>query len=79
MSVVRIREGPYYRGFFNKKCMRVLSVQGETVRNREVTVLERCLHGEVRLYLQKYQFRKANKCSVFYTLQFVVFEMPRGT
>ena len=23
----------------------------ETVRNREVSVLERCLHGEVRLYL----------------------------
>ena len=73
MSVVRIREGPYYRGFFKKKCMRILSVHGK------LSVIERCPHGEVRLYLQKYQFRKANKCSVFYTLQFVVFEMPRGT
>ena len=51
MSVVRIREGLYYRGFFKKKCMRILSVTWDTVRNREVSVLERCPHGEVRLYL----------------------------
>ena len=37
MSVVRIREGAYYRGFFKKKCMRILSVHWETVRNIEVS------------------------------------------
>ena len=35
--------------FFKKKCMRILSVHGK-LRNREVSVLERCPHGEVRLY-----------------------------
>ena len=45
MSVVRIREGPYYRGFFEKKCMRILSVHGK------LSVIERCPHGEVRLYM----------------------------
>ena len=45
MSVVRIREGPYYRGFFKKKCMRILSVHGK------LSVIERCPHGEVRLYI----------------------------
>ena len=44
MSVVRIREGPYYRGFFKKKCMRILSVHGK------LSVIQRCPHGEVRLY-----------------------------
>ena len=44
MSVVRIREGPYDRGFFKKKCMRILSVHGK------LSVIERCPHGEVRLY-----------------------------
>ena len=44
MSAVRIREGPYYRGFFKKKCMRILSVHGK------LSVIERCTHGEVRLY-----------------------------
>ena len=47
VSVVRIREGPYYRGFFKKKCMRILSV------HRKLSVIERCLHGEVRLYFCK--------------------------
>ena len=36
MSVVRIREAPYYRGFFKKKCMRILSVHGK------LSVIERC-------------------------------------
>ena len=44
MSFVLIREGPYYRGFFKKKCMRILSVHGK------LSVIERCPHGEVRLY-----------------------------
>ena len=42
MSVVRIREGPYYGGFFLKKIYGTL----ETVRNREVSVLERCPYRE---------------------------------
>ena len=43
MSVVRIREGPYYRGFVKMKCMKENFVgTWETVRNREVSVLERC-------------------------------------
>ena len=46
MSVVRIREGSYYRGFFKKKCMRILSVHGK------LSIIERCPHGEVRLYLE---------------------------
>ena len=34
----------------------------ETVRNREVSVLERCPHGEVRLYLaDKQQILKSRK------------------
>ena len=33
---VRIREGSYYRGFFKKKCMRILSVHGK------LSVIERC-------------------------------------
>ena len=52
MSVVRIREGPYYRGFFKKKCMRILSIHGK-LSVIEVSVLERCPHGEVRLYIDK--------------------------
>ena len=51
VSVVRIREGPYYRGFFKKKCMRTLSVHGKLSVIVEVSVLERCPHGEVRLYI----------------------------
>ena len=42
--VVGIREGPYYRSYFNRKCMRILSV------HRKLSVLERCPYGEVRLY-----------------------------
>ena len=50
VSVVRIREGPYYRGFFRGKCMsRVWQIQ-ETVRNRQVSVLERYPYREFRLY-----------------------------
>ena len=48
MSVVRIREGPYYRGFFKKKYMRILSVHGK------LSIIERCPHGEVRLYVCMY-------------------------
>ena len=33
----------------------------ETVRNREVSVLERCPHGEVRLYLEGWE--ESKKCS----------------
>ena len=43
VSVVRIRESPYYRGFFKRKCMRILS------RHWKLSVIERCLHREVRL------------------------------
>ena len=42
VSVVRIREGPYYRGFSVKKiCYNFVGTQ-KTVRKREVSVLERC-------------------------------------
>ena len=57
MSVVRIREGPYYRGFFKKKCMRILSVHGK------LSVIERCPHGEVRLYLFLIMYHKDGRCS----------------
>ena len=55
MSVVRIREGPYYRGFFKKKCMIILSVHGK------LSVIERCPHGEVRLYIYIYKLYKDRK------------------
>jgi len=43
MSVVRIRESPYYGGFFFfKKIYENFVGTLETVRNREVSVLERC-------------------------------------
>ena len=35
----------FIEGFFKKKCMRILSVHGK------LSVIERCPHGEVRLYL----------------------------
>ena len=44
VSVVRSREGPYYRGVFERKCMRILS------EHRKLSVIERCAHREVRLY-----------------------------
>ena len=59
MSVVRIRESPYYRGFFSKKIYKNFVGTVETVRNREVSVLERCPYREVRLY--------ANNRSGFFT------------
>ena len=43
VSVVRVREGPYYRGFFKRKCVRILSVQ------RKLSTLERCPYREVRV------------------------------
>ena len=36
MSVVRVRESPYYRGFFCKKIYENFVGTLETVRNREV-------------------------------------------
>ena len=44
VSVVRIRESPYYRGFL-KENMRILSGLWK------LSVLERCPYREVRLYL----------------------------
>ena len=43
MSVVRIRESPYYRGFFiaNKLYENFVGTL-ETVSDREVSILERC-------------------------------------
>ena len=38
MSVVRIRESPYYRGFSFKKIYESFVGKLETVRNREVSV-----------------------------------------
>ena len=48
-SVIRIRESPYYRGFFKKIYDNFVETL-ETVRNREVSVLERCPYREVPLY-----------------------------
>ena len=44
MSVVRIRESPYYGGFFLMKIRGNFVVSLETVRNRGVRI------GEVQLY-----------------------------
>ena len=41
MSVVRIRESAYYRGFFERKYMRILS------GHWKVSVIERCPYLEV--------------------------------
>ena len=38
VSVVRVRESPYYRGFFLKKIYENFVGTLETVRNREVSV-----------------------------------------
>ena len=50
VSVVRIRESPYYRGFFVKKIHETFVATLESVRKREVSVSERCPYPEVRLY-----------------------------
>ena len=50
MSVVRIRECPYYRVFFKKVNENFVGTL-ETVPNKEVSLLERCLYREVQLYL----------------------------
>ena len=42
VSVVHIRKSPYYRGSFLKKIYQNFVRTLETVRNREVFVLERC-------------------------------------
>ena len=49
MSVVRIRENPYCRGLCLKKIYENFVGTWETVRSREVSVLESCLCREVRL------------------------------
>ena len=43
VSVVRIRESPYYRKKIYENFVETL----ETVRNREVSVLERCPYREL--------------------------------
>ena len=51
-SSVLERLSPYYRGFFKENlCENFIGITLETVRNREVSVLERCPYREVRLYL----------------------------
>ena len=50
VSVVRIRKSPYYRGLLKKIYENFVGTL-ETVRNREVSVLERCPYREVPLYL----------------------------
>ena len=49
VSFVRIRESPYYRGFFLKIIYENFVGTLETVRNRDVSALERCPFREVRL------------------------------
>ena len=49
MSVVRTRESPYHRRLFLKKIYENFVGTLKTVRNREVSVLERCPYQEVRL------------------------------
>ena len=74
VSAVRIREGLYYRGFFQRKCMRILSVhRRQTVCNREVsaprgsTVVYYSLSAWLQCYLQIYNPRKKswNTCVCF--------------
>ena len=50
-SVVRITKSPYYRFFFFffKKIYENFVGTLETVRNREMSLLERCPYQEVRL------------------------------
>ena len=50
MSVVRIRDTVFYR-FFLKKIYENFFGKLERVRNRGVSVLERCRYREVRLYV----------------------------
>ena len=50
MSVVRIRESPYYGGFFKKIYENFSGHALETVRNREESVLERSPYREILLY-----------------------------
>ena len=52
VSVVRIREGPYYRGFSFKEnnYMRMLSEHWK-LSLIEVSILERCPYREVQLYM----------------------------
>ena len=59
MSVVRIRESPYYsnRGSFLKKIYENFVGTLETVHNIEVSVLETCPYREVRLQFSR---RKGN-------------------
>ena len=50
LSVVRIREGPYFRGSFLKKIYENFVGTLETVHNIiEVSLLEKCPYREVRL------------------------------
>ena len=49
MSVVHIRESPYFRGSFLKKIYENFVGTLQTVRNIEVSVLEKCPYREVRL------------------------------
>ena len=49
MSVVRIRESPYFRGSFLKEIYENFVGTLETVRNIEVSVLEKCPYREVQL------------------------------
>ena len=49
MSVVRIRESPYFRGSFLKKIYENVVRTLEIVRNIEVSVLEKCPYREVQL------------------------------
>ena len=51
VSVVRIRESTYHRGLFLKKICENFVGTLETVRNREVSVLERFPYREVRRYI----------------------------
>ena len=53
VSVVRIRESPYYRGFFFFFYIRILS--GHWKRNKE----ERCPYREVLLYLTVHILKKS--------------------
>ena len=49
VSVVRIRESPYFRGSFLKKIYENVVRTLEIVRNIEVSVLEKCPYREVQL------------------------------
>ena len=54
-TVVRIREGPYYRGYCKRKCMRILSVLRklsvlERCPSERLVRMERCPYGEVSVW-----------------------------